>query len=346
MNSLTLTAPSSFTFGETPTPQAGAGEVLVKVAACGICGSDVHGMDGSSGRRIPPVIMGHEAAGVIAEVGEGVAEWSVGDRVTFDSMLFCGDCAECKEGKTNLCPDRRVIGVSCEDYRQEGAFAEYVSIPARLLLAVPDGVAHEEACFSEPVAVALHAVGRLPADEVKGGTAVVVGAGLIGLFVVQALKIAGCREVIAVDLDDSRLALAEELGASRMARGDQPDAVIATVAEATGGRMADVALEVVGATPTVQLAERCLKTGGSLCLVGNLAAMVEFPLQRVVTREISVFGTAGSSGEFADALAAIADGSIQVRPLLSETVPLAEGGEWFAKLATPGSDLLKVVLQP
>src|SRR6187200_2438986 len=126
MKALTLTAYKEFTFGEAPAPTPGPDEVLIKVAACGICGSDVHGMDGSTGRRRPPIIMGHEAAGIVAEVGPGANGRAPGERVTFDSTVYCGQCDPCRRGHVNLCDHRRVLGVSCEEYRRDGAFAEYV----------------------------------------------------------------------------------------------------------------------------------------------------------------------------------------------------------------------------
>ncbi|MEO0447047.1 MAG: alcohol dehydrogenase catalytic domain-containing protein, partial [Verrucomicrobiota bacterium] len=158
MKALTLTSYQEFSFQDVDEPEFGPTDVLVRVKACGICGSDIHGMDGSSGRRIPPIIMGHEAAGVIEKVGSNVSSWAAGDRVAFDSMIFCGDCEACSKGATNLCDERRVIGVSCEDYRQHGAFAELVCLPQHILLPLPEKLSFEEAAFGEPVAVALHAV--------------------------------------------------------------------------------------------------------------------------------------------------------------------------------------------
>ena len=126
--------------------------------ACGICGSDVHGMDGSTGRRIPPLIMGHEAAGEIAEVGAGVSGWKPGDRVTFDSTIYCGRCWHCLRGEVNLCDERRVLGVSCAEYRRDGAFAEFVAVPERILYRLPDDLSFEQAAMVEAVSVAVHAV--------------------------------------------------------------------------------------------------------------------------------------------------------------------------------------------
>jgi L-iditol 2-dehydrogenase len=342
MKALTLTSPSQFTYGDAPEPELAPQEVLVAVKACGICGSDIHGMDGSSGRRIPPIIMGHEASGVIASIGSAVNGWEPGARVAFDSMIFCGECEACQTGHTNLCPDRRVIGVSCPDYRRHGAFAEYVAIPQHLLVPMPEGLSFEEAAFGEPVGVALHAVNLV--KPAQGDTAVVVGAGLIGLLVVQALKRAGCSRVLAVDLDEKRLELAKELGAEHGIKASEPD-VLAQVRAWAGGDGADIAMEVVGITPTIQLAVRSVRKGGKVGAVGNLKPIVEFPLQEVVTREITVYGSCASSGEYTEALQAVAEGSIRVTPLISAKAPISDGQAWFDKLHQ-GGDLLKVILHP
>ena len=342
MKALQLTGPSTFSYCELERPRIAADEVLIAIAACGICGSDIHGMDGSSGRRIPPLVMGHEGSGSIVEVGADVDAWSKGDRVTFDSTVYCGGCGFCKKGQINLCDSRQVLGVSCQDFRRDGAFAEFVAVPARVLHRLPEGITFEQAAFAEPVGVALHAVNRVSPE--KGETAVVIGAGLIGLLVVQALKRAGCGAVYAVDRDEARLRLAEELGAS--AGWLANDAIGDRIMEATGGKGVDIAMEVVGASPTVKLAVESVRKGGKVGLVGNLAAEVSFPLQAAVTRELSIYGSCAIAGEYPEAIAAIASGEINVDKLTSAVAPLAEGADWFARLATGKEPLLKVLLKP
>src|ERR1041385_8852983 len=164
MKALVLKEYKKFSYEDVPDPKLQAQEVLVAVKACGICGSDVHGMDGSTGRRRPPIIMGHEASGVIQSIGNGIRGWAPGDRVTFDSTIYCGQCDYCRRGDINLCDNRRVLGVSCEDYRQHGAFAEFVTIPQRLLYPAPDALPFEHAALVEPFSIALHAVRRSPPD--------------------------------------------------------------------------------------------------------------------------------------------------------------------------------------
>ena len=243
----------------------------------------------------------------------------------------------------NLCPDRNVLGVSCDDYRRHGAFAEYVVVPQHILYRITDDISYEQAAFAEPISVALHGVNRVPLK--RGDSAVVVGAGLIGLLIVQALKAKGAGTVIAVDIDEKRLDLAKELGADHaLVSGEE---VPAQVREIIGnGDGADVSMEVVGFGPTMQLAIDSVRKGGSVGCVGNLKAEVPFPLQAVVTRELSIFGSCASAGEYGEAVEAVANGSIQVEPLISAVADLKDGGEWFQRLYKNEEGLLKVILKP
>ncbi len=342
MKALVLVSSNSFIYQDVPKPQIGPADVLVQVEACGICGSDVHGMDGSTGRRIPPVIMGHEASGVIADVGPEVYGWQAGERVTFDSTVYCGSCTFCRRGKINLCDDRRVLGVSCQDYLQDGAFATFIAVPQHILYRLPDSLSFEQATMVEALSIAVHAVDRTPIC--LNDSAVVVGAGMIGLLVIQALKAAGCGHIIAVDLDQIRLDLACQLGADK---GYHPDDQLATtILEQTGGRGADHAFEVVGANPTLDLAIRSVRKGGSVTLVGNIAPSTNFPLQHVVTREITLYSSCASSGEYPACLDLIDRGIVNVEALISAVAPLSEGAIWFQRLYDREPGLLKVILRP
>src|SRR5271156_3265556 len=193
MKALLLSQYCHLELADLDIPQPGPGEALIRVAACGICGSDVHGYDGSSGRRIPPLVMGHEAAGTIAALGGGVSGFAEGDRVTFDSTIFCGACDNCRRGDVNLCEHRQVLGVSCAEFRRPGAFAEYVVVPSRILYRLPDNLPFNEAAMLEAVSVALHGVSL--AHLLPDSTALVLGAGMIGLLTLQALRAAGCAKV-------------------------------------------------------------------------------------------------------------------------------------------------------
>lgn len=343
MEALQLSEYRNLQLVDLPVPQPVADEVLVRVAACGICGSDVHGFDGSTGRRIPPLVMGHEAAGVIASVGPRVMNWKLGDRVTFDSTISCGACRFCETGAINLCDRREVLGVSCGDYRRNGAFAEYVAVPARILYALPDTLDFAEAAMIEAVSVALHAV-RLTQIE-QGSTVLVVGAGMIGLLIVQSLRVAGCGRILVTDLDPTRLKLAEKLGADQMIQAGNGD-VVEQVRQATGGHGADAVLEAVGSATTVRTAIECARKGATVTLVGNFAPEVPLPLQVVVARQIRLQGSCASSGEYPEAIDLMARKEIDVTPLLTAIVPLAEGPAWFARLYAGEPNLMKVVLTP
>ena len=328
---------------EMPEPALAPDDVLVRVRACGICGSDVHGLDGSTGRRIPPLVMGHEAAGVIAQVGAQVKGFREGDRVTFDSTVWCGACFHCRRGEINLCDQRQVLGVSPGDYRRHGAFAEYVAVPGRIVYRLPEGLSFQHAAVTEAVSVAVHAVSLTPVR--LGDTAVVVGSGMIGLLVIQALRRAGCGRIVAVDIDDAKLKLAAALGADIQLNPQRTD-VPALVRDATGGHGADIAIEVVGATEPLATAVKSLRKGGTLTLVGNVSPQVELPLQWVVTRQVSLLGSCASSGEYPVCLDLLARGMIRVEPLISAVAPLEEGPAWFERLYRREPNLMKVILEP
>jgi len=343
MQALLLSEYKHLEIADLPTPALGAEDVLVRVAACGICGSDVHGYDGSSGRRIPPIVMGHEASGTIAALGADVSDYKVGDRVTFDSTVYCGECDFCAKGEVNLCNNRQVIGVSCPEFHREGAFAEYVAVPERILYRLPDNLSFPEAAMLEAVSVALHAV---HVTEIEGGeTALVIGAGMIGLLLVQAARALGCSRVFVADIDATRLELAKSLGADEtfLASGDD---LLQTILQRTSGEGVDIVFEAVGRNETVASAIDCTRKGGKVTLVGNIAKEVTLPLQKVVTRQIRLQGSCASAGEYPEAMELIASGKIKVAPLITAIAPLSEGADWFARLYSREPNLMKIVLSP
>jgi L-iditol 2-dehydrogenase len=342
MKALLLSQYNQLEIADLPEPKPGPGEVLIRVAACGICGSDVHGYDGSSGRRIPPIVMGHEAAGIVAALGDGVTNLSVNDRVTFDSTVYCGACAPCRRGEVNLCDNRQVLGVSCADYRRAGAFAEYVAVPSRIVYRLPDNLSFAEAAMLEAVAVAIHAVSL--AQILPESSALVVGAGMIGLLTVQALRAAGCSRVFVADIDSSRLRLAQDMGATAVLSAETD--VVAQVLQLTGGTGVDVAVEAVGRTETVTAAVESVRKGGTVVLVGNISPEITLPLQKVVTRQIRLQGSCASSGEYPRAMELLTTGKIKVKPLITAIAPLADGPQWFERLHAREPNLMKVVLTP
>lgn len=343
MRALLLSEYKKLSVVEMPTPAIGDDDVLVRVRACGICGSDIHGYDGSTGRRIPPLVMGHEAAGVIERVGQGVRGLAAGDRVSFDSTVSCGTCDFCRRGQINLCDNRSVLGVSCGDYRRHGAFAEYVAVPGRIVYKLPDGVSFEQAALLESVSIAVHAVNRHAPKP--GDVVVVMGAGMIGILLIQVLRAKGTTDVIAVDLDAQKLALARRMGATHALNATDID-VPAAVRQLTGGKGVDVSFEVVGHSATVVSAIRSLRKGGTVVLVGNLSPNVELPLQDVVSREISVLGSCASNGEIPECIDLLTRGVVNVDPIISMRAPLDQGPEVFARLYRGDNTLMKVIIQP
>lgn len=342
MKALLLSEYKHLKIADLPDPTPGQGEVLVRVAACGICGSDVHGYDGSSGRRIPPIVMGHEAAGTIAALGAGVSGFVEGDRVTFDSTIFCGACNNCRRGDVNLCDHREVLGVSCGEFRRAGAFAEYVAVPSRILYRLPENLSFAEAAMLEAVSVAMHGVSL--AQVSLDNTALLLGAGMIGLLTLQALRAVGCSRIFVADLDSTRLKLAQDVGATAVL---SPEAdVVEQVMQLTGGVGVDLAIEAVGRNETVKASIDSVRKGGTVVLVGNISPEVTLPLQKVVTRQIRLQGSCASSGEYPRAIDLLASGAIQVKPFITAIAPLEDGPRWFARLYAREPNLMKVILTP
>lgn len=289
--------------------------------------------------------MGHEAAGIVVEVGSAVLDFKAGDRVTFDSTVFCGACASCQRGETNLCDARQVIGVSCGEYSRAGAFAEFLTIPARIAFHLPADLRFADAAMLEAVSVALHAVA---VSEMKGDEQVlVIGAGMIGLLLLQAAKARGngAAKVWVADIDSTRLELATKLGADAVLHASGA-ALIEDVLERTGGRGVDHVLEAVGNDVTISAGIDCSRKGGTVTLVGNVMPEVRLPLQKVVSRQIRLQGSCASAGEYPEAMRLLAEGKIDVKPLITAIAPLDAGPAWFDRLHRREPNLMKVVLDP
>jgi L-iditol 2-dehydrogenase len=343
MKALVHTAANTFEVKDFPKPVPGPKEVLLRVKACGICGSDVHGMTGHSGRRQPPIIMGHEATGVIEELGREITRYKVGERITFDSTVYCNQCRYCLEGRINLCSDRMVLGVSTGEYRRHGAMAEYLCVPEHIIYKLPDTVSFHQGALIEPLSIALHAVnrGRLKINE----SVVVQGCGIIGLMTIQCARLSGCGTLMAVDMNEARLDMARKVGADIVINPAKESARERILAE-TGGEGADAVFEAVGLEKTADAALSFVRKGGKLVLIGNLAPTVPIGLQSIVTREIDVYGSCASSGEYQDCVDLIASGRIKVDHYVSKVAPLEEGQMWFDKLLAAKEPLYKVILEP
>ena len=344
MKALLMEEYKKLKFTDFPDPKIGdSHDLLVRIRAVAICGSDVHGFDGSTGRRKPPIVMGHEAAGEVIETGAAVKSYKKGDRITFDSTIYCGECYFCRQGMVNLCDNRTVLGVSCDEYRRHGAFAEYVVIPEHIAVSLPAGLSYEEAACTEPAGVAAHAVRMTPVS--MNDTVAVVGSGLIGNLVIQILKNTGSGRIIALDTDPSRRETAKSFGADTVLDPADGD-LDRKIKELTEGRGVDRVIEAVGATAPIKTAIAIVRKGGSVTLVGNVSPNVEIPLQAVVSRQISLQGSCAISGEYPIALDLMARKKIDVKALLSATAPLSEGDAWMNKLYNREGNLLKVVLIP
>jgi (R,R)-butanediol dehydrogenase/meso-butanediol dehydrogenase/diacetyl reductase/L-iditol 2-dehydrogenase len=344
MKALLMEEYKKLQYTNVPDPQiAGGHDILVRVKAVSICGSDVHGFDGSTGRRRPPIIMGHEAAGDVAALGKEVKNFKIGDRITFDSTIYCGSCFYCQNGQPNLCDNRTVLGVSCDEYRRHGAFAEYVVVPEHICCLLPAALSYEEAAMTEPAGVAAHAFRITPVG--LNETVAIVGAGLIGLLLLDVLRASTAGKIIALDTDPARRETALKRGADAVfdPAGKDPDKALG---EFSSGRGVDRVFEAVGASAPIQTALSIVRKGGSVTLIGNVSPKIELPLQSVVSRQISLFGSCAIAGEYPVVLDLMARKKINAASLISRKAPLSEGQLWFDKLYNREDKLLKVVLLP
>ncbi len=321
----------------------GDDDVLIRVKACGICGSDVQGFTGKTGRRIPPLIMGHEAAGIIENMGKNVKDFERGDRVCFDSTVYCNRCEPCQKGYYNRCESRQVLGVSTPDFKRQGAFAEYVAVPWWIASKIPDHLSFTHASLLEPTSIGMHAANRAPVSA--NDTVVIIGAGTIGLFILRASRLKGAGKVIVSDINEFRLDAAKKLGADVVVNPVKSD-LKETIFGETKNKGVDVTFEAVGYAKTFQDAISVTKTGGHIIAVGNLEKTAEFNLQELVARELTFRGSYASSGEFRDCIELVASGKINVEPLISDVLPLEDGPRAFDRLLKAEENLLKIVLEP
>jgi (R,R)-butanediol dehydrogenase/meso-butanediol dehydrogenase/diacetyl reductase/L-iditol 2-dehydrogenase len=279
----------------------------------------------------------------VVKTGGAVRDFKAGDRITFDSTIYCGRCFYCQNGQVNLCDNRMVLGVSCDEYRRDGAFAEYIVVPDHICYPLPRDLSYEEAAVTEPAGVAAHALRITPLA--LNETAAVVGAGLIGLLLIQILRASIAGRLIALDTDPARRQAGLSFGAD-MALDPAGAHLGDTIREVTGGRGIDRVFEAVGAGAPIQTADSIVRKGGSVTLIGNVSPAIELPLQSVVSRQISLFGSCAIAGEYPVVLDLMARKKIDVLSLISKKAPLSEGQMWFDKLYRREDNLLKVVLIP
>jgi L-iditol 2-dehydrogenase len=342
LKALIFTKPYCLEYSDFPEPVLGNDDVLIRVKACGICGSDIQGFTGTTGRRIPPLIMGHEAAGVIEDFGQNVNDFKKGDRVCFDSTVYCNKCGPCLKGYFNRCENRQVLGVSTPAFKRHGAFAEYVAVPWWIVAKIPDNMSFIHAALLEPVSIGMHAANRasISADD----TVVVIGAGPIGLFILQFCKLKNVKKVIACDINEFRLDVALELGADYVVNPLKSD-IKEAIFKQTENKGANVTFEAVGYAKTFQDAISVTRTGGCVVAVGNLENKAEFDLQQFIARELTFVGSYASSGEFRDCINLVASGKIKVESLISDVLPLSDGSQAFDRLLKAHAPLLRFAKQ-
>ena len=310
-----------------PRPDPGPGELLVRVAACGLCHSDLHYMDhGVPTFKAPPLILGHEISGTVAAVGPGVDEKWRGARVLLSSLVTCGECLQCRTGRENICANSKMVGNSVD-----GGFADFVTMPARDVVPMPPEVPFEDGCvIGDALTTAYHAVARRAAVA-PGETVAVFGCGGVGSSVVQVAAMLGAR-VIAIDVDPRKLALASELGAAVTLDGNDPD-VVKAVRRATAHGGADVAIEAIGKPAVQERALASLRTGGRLVLLGFAAEPMSLPGGRVTYRELTVIGTLGCRNiDFPLVLDLVRRGRLSIAPLVTHRHALERINEGFDAL--------------
>lgn len=340
MKALIYEGPWRMVLTELPRPEPGAGEVLLRSIAVGICGSDVHGFTGESGRRKPDMIMGHEAVGEVVATGQDATRFKVGDRVAVYNIHACGKCRHCQAEQEQLCSEKRILGVNAGRW---GAMAEYFTFPESGLFRLESSLDPAIGLLTEPIAVGLHAINLM--RPALGSTIAIVGAGTIGIGLAVALKARGIRCFYALDKVPEKLALIEKFGA-RPFNVDQSDAV-ADIRTQTNGRGADGVFEAVGVGATVRMAYDLCSLGGTLVLVGNLAKEFTLPLQGVTSNETTIRGSYGfTKKDFAGAVDITADKSTPLGSLISGSCSLAETPEVMTRMAKGELNAIKMVIRP
>jgi 6-hydroxycyclohex-1-ene-1-carbonyl-CoA dehydrogenase len=306
---------------DRPEPEAGVGEIVVRVAACGLCHTDLHYIDhGVPTAKRPPLILGHEATGIVAAVGTGVANVQLGDRVLLPAVLPCGSCAACRTGRENICLNLRMFGNDVD-----GAYAEYVKAPAKDVFILPDEIPLVEGCIiADAVTTPYHAV-KNRAEVRPGDYVVVYGCGGVGLNVVQFARLAG-GIVIAVDLADEKLEHALRLGATAALNPARESAGIGkTVRKLTGGVGSDIAIEAIGNPVTIKEAFATLRPGGRLVVVGYSDHEVALNAGRIMYREMEIRGSLGCRPvDYPRVIELARSGRIEVASLVTACFPLAE----------------------
>jgi 2-desacetyl-2-hydroxyethyl bacteriochlorophyllide A dehydrogenase len=327
---------------DIPAPVPGPGDYSIRVVANGVCGSDFDGYMGRSGRRIPPMIMGHEVSGVITAKPVG-GRFNIGQRVVVFPKDFCGECAYCKQDMVNVCPNGICMGVMTRD----GSMTEQLVIGEKYLLPFADSLSFAVAAMTEPLAVAMRSVNKL-GDRLIGNSeyCVVVGTGTIGLLVISLLKLRGAKNIIVSDASDFRLNIAQRVGAD-FTINPIKEKFSEVITRITNGAMCDYSVEAVGITPTVGNAIEALKIGGTALWIGNSQKIIEINMQKIVTTELTIRGNyVYGLEDFSSSLKLLEEGKIDVSPIITHYRPLSEGVEVFRQLEdNRDGSMLKIILE-
>ncbi len=320
MKAVVINGPGKLEIVEKPKPRPGPGEILVKVEYCGICGSDLHAFH--TGFLQPDLTIGHEFAGIVSEVGPGCSSWSPGERVTGNNIIICGSCSFCLNEIENQCLNMCRLGIT-----GQGTLAEYILIPARNLYKLPDHTPLEQAALAEPLSVGLHAINKVKTDSAKN--ALIIGTGTIGLIVLSLLKMLGIENILVIEPNPDRAAIAKTMGATTLIDPGQgnPDAV---VKQLTGGHGAALAFECAGLPATIQEACNLAAAGSAVTVLSICYQPVELNFLSLVTREIEIKTAFGKTGaEFKEAVRLIGTGSVDLTPLISRIIPLSSIEDGF-----------------
>ncbi|MBI3830958.1 MAG: alcohol dehydrogenase catalytic domain-containing protein [Planctomycetes bacterium] len=346
MKAARLTSKRSIEFTEVPTPEPAPGEVLIRVKAAGVCYTDVEMFNGTQpyfamGLAHYPLILGHEWSGEIAALGVGVNAFKPGERVTGDVSLGCTRCRFCLAGQYNLCVVKQEVGL-CRG--KDGAFAEFLTMPARHVYRLPDDLSYEEGAGVEPAATCVKGIHKTGLNA--GDAVLVAGDGTIGLLGIQAAKAAGAGLVIATGTDEKKLALALELGAD-VAVDVRKQMPAEAARAATSGFGVDLALECSGRIPALRDCIESVRMGGRLCVIGVYEkSYPDFPATDLVVRDISFVGSVASPNAFPQTLRFMRQGRIRLAPLVTHTLPLAEVARAFEIMENPASGRIKILLKP
>ncbi|RJP33536.1 MAG: hypothetical protein C4547_12175 [Phycisphaerales bacterium] len=323
---------------DVPVPEVGAGEILVKVAACGVCHTDLHYIEhGVPTFKKPPIVLGHEASGVVEAVGAGVERFKRGQRVLIPAVLTCGRCDFCRMGRENICAHMTMLGNHID-----GAYAEYVAVPAKDVLELPESIPLQEASIiADAMSTPYHAV-KNRAQVKPGDTVVVFGCGGVGINAVQlAAAAGGC--VIAVDVNDRKLAWAKEFGAATTIHAAQVERVSKEVKKLTGGG-ADIAMEVIGNPRTIEEAFECVRVGGRLCVVGYTHEAISVVAGKIMFKEIEVVGSLGCRPlDYRPLIRMVEQGKVELKRQITHRFPLGELSRAF-EVMKEGTSLRSIVV--